>query len=86
AASDWLFIKRQLHWNERFAGSPDTKLIGRCRRDFSIYRKVDVLFKLKIREAFKKFKNLPRPLLRPRSINFHQHFLNLSHKTVPLEV
>ncbi len=33
-----------------------------------------------------KFKNQPRPLLRPRSINFRQHFRNLSRKTVPLIV
>jgi hypothetical protein len=44
----------------------------------------DVLFQLKIRGASEKFKNQPRPLLRPRSINFRQHFRNLSHKTVPL--
>jgi hypothetical protein len=48
------------------------------------YRKEDVLFQLKIRGASEKFKNQPRPLLRPRSINFCQHFRNLSRKTVPL--
>ncbi len=31
-----------------------------------------------------KFKNQPRPLLRPRSVNFRQHCRNLSHETVPL--
>ncbi len=29
-----------------------------------------------------KLKNQPRPLLRHSSVNFCQHFLNLSHKTV----
>ncbi len=56
----------------------------RYRCAFSIYRKEDVLFQLKIRGASEKFKNQPRPLLRPRSINFRQHFRNLSRKTVPL--
>jgi hypothetical protein len=57
----------------------------RYRRAFSIYRKEDVLFQLKIRGASEKFKNQQRPLLRPRSINFRQHFRNLSRKTVPLK-
>jgi hypothetical protein len=52
------------------------------RRHFSIYRKEDVLFQPKIRGASEKYKNQPRPLLRPRSVNFHQHFRNLSRKTV----
>ncbi len=53
--------------------------------DFSIYREKDVLScQLKIRGASEKFKNQPRPLLRPRSVNFRQHFRNLSRKTVPL--
>jgi hypothetical protein len=55
------------------------------RHDFSIYRKEDVLFQLKIRHASEKFKNQPRPLLGPRSINFRQHFRNLSNETVPLK-
>ena len=55
------------------------------RRDFSIYRKEDVLFQPKIRVASEKFKNQPLPLLRPRSVNFRQHFRNLSRKTVPLK-
>jgi hypothetical protein len=37
-----------------------------------------------MRGVFEKFENQPRHLLRPRSINFRQHFLILSHKTVPL--
>ncbi len=53
---------------------------------FSIFRTEDVLFQLKIRGGFEKLKNQTRPLLRPRSIYIHQHFLNLSHKTVPLNV
>jgi hypothetical protein len=68
AASDWLLIKRHC--------------IGTSQHDISIYRKEDVLFQLKIRGASEKFKNQPRPLLRPRSANLRQHFLNLSRKTV----
>jgi hypothetical protein len=49
-----------------------------------MYRKEDVLFQQKIRGASEKFKNQPRPLLRPRSVNFRQHFRNLSRKRVPL--
>jgi hypothetical protein len=55
------------------------------RRDFSIYRIEEVLCQLKIRCAIEKLKNQPRPLLRPRYVNFSQHFLNLSRKTVPLK-
>jgi hypothetical protein len=55
------------------------------RRYFSIYRIEGVLFQLKIRGTSEKFKNQPRPLLRPRSVNFRQHFRNLSRKTVPLK-
>jgi hypothetical protein len=55
------------------------------RRDFSIYRETDVFYQQKIRGAFKKFKNQPRPLIRPRSVHFRQHFRNLSRKTVPLK-
>ncbi len=54
------------------------------RRDFSIYRKEEVLCQLKIRGAKEKFKNQPRPLQRPRYVNFSQHFWNLCRKTVPL--
>ncbi len=54
------------------------------QRDSSIYRKKDVLLQLKIRDASEKFQNQPRPLLRPRSVNFRQHFRNLSRETVPL--
>jgi hypothetical protein len=49
----------------------------------SIYRKEDVLFQPKIRGDSEKIKNQPRPLLRPRSVNFRQHFRNISRKTVP---
>jgi hypothetical protein len=38
----------------------------------------------KIIGAPKKFKNQPRPLVRPSSLNFSQNFWNLSHETVPL--
>jgi hypothetical protein len=54
------------------------------RRDLSIYRREDVLFQLKIRGASEKFKNQPRPFLRPTSVNFWQYCRNLSHATVPL--
>ncbi len=86
AASDWLFIKQPCSGTKGLPGAQIQNLSDNrsCRRDFSIYRKEDVLFQLKIRGAFEKFKNQTRPLLRPRSINFQQHFLNLSHKTVPL--
>jgi hypothetical protein len=39
----------------------------------------------KIRGATEKFINQPRSVLRPTSVNFCQHFQNLSHKTVPLK-
>ncbi len=45
----------------------------------------DVKCQLKIRAASKNFKNQQRPLFRPSSVNFCQHFWNLSHKTVPLK-
>ena len=41
-------------------------------------------FNQKSEVPLKKFKNQPQPLLRTRSVNFRQHFRNLSHKTVPL--
>ncbi len=66
------------------ARSSVTKLIGLHKHwawfFVSIYRKEDVLCQLKIRGASEKFKNQPRPLLRPRSVNFRQHFRNLSDK------
>jgi hypothetical protein len=34
----------------------------------------------------KNSKNQPRPSLRPISVNFRQHFWNISHKTVPVKV
>ncbi len=40
----------------------------------------------KIMGAPKKFKNQPRLLLRPSSINFCQNFSNLFHETFPLNV
>jgi hypothetical protein len=49
-----------------------------------MYRKEDVLCQLKIRGASKKFKNQPRPLLRPRAVNLRQYFRNLSRKAVPI--
>ncbi len=41
---------------------------------------------LKSLEPPKKFKNQPRPLVRPSSVNFCQNFWNLSHETVPLSM
>jgi hypothetical protein len=58
--------------------------IGLHKTDASIYWKEDVLFQLKIRSASEKFKQQPRPLLRPRSVNFRPNFRNLSSNTVPL--
>ncbi len=80
-----IFLWKSRHGG-RLAGSSGTKLIGDKKhwRDFSIYRETDVLFQLKIRGASEKFKNQPRPLLRPRYVHFCQHFWNLSHETVPL--
>ncbi len=86
AASDWLLIKRHYLGKKGLPGVQVQKKSDYIsyRRHFSIYRKEDVLFQPKIRGASEKFKNLPRPLLRPRSVNFRQHFRNLSRKTVPL--
>ncbi len=44
-----------------------------------------IFLRFKITGAKKKFKNQPRPLVRPSSVNFCQNFLNLSHETVPLK-
>ena len=87
--SYWLTQNRRCLWlvaYKRLAGSTVTKIIGlhELSASFSIYRKEDVLFQPKIRGASEKFKNQLRPLLRPRSVNFRQHFRNLSRKTVPL--
>ncbi len=40
----------------------------------------------KIVGAPKKFKNQPRPLVSPNSVNFSQNFKNLSRETVPLKI
>ncbi len=87
-ASDWLLIK--WHYLGK-KGLPEVQVQNYSdyisyRRDFSIYRKEDVLFQLKIRVASEKFKSQPWHLLRPRSVNFRQHFQNLCHKTVPEDV
>ncbi len=39
---------------------------------------------MKSLEPHKNYKNQPRPLVRPSSVNFCQNFWNLSHETVPL--
>ncbi len=85
AASDWLLIKRHYLSKKGLSGVQVQKYSDYISywRHFSTYRKEDVLFQPKIRGASEKFKNQPRPLLRPRSVNFRQHFRNLSRKTVP---
>ncbi len=72
AASDWLLVKRHCIGKK---GLPGVQLQNQWnyisyRRDFSIYRKEDVLCQLQIGGASEKFKNQPQPLLRPRSVNF----------------
>jgi hypothetical protein len=76
AASDWLLRKRVCIGMK---GLPGVQLQNQSDNS----RKKDVLNLLKIRGASEKFKNQPRPLLWPRSVNFTQHFRNLSCKTVP---
>jgi hypothetical protein len=78
--------------SEQWAGSVDVHNGSGSRRlvysgsgsYLDIYRKENVLFQLKIRGASEKFKNQPGALLRPKSINFRQHFRNLYRKTVLL--
>jgi hypothetical protein len=86
-ASDWLLIKRVCIEMKSFPGVQlqNESDNSSYRRDFSIYRKENVLFQLNIRGASEKFKNQPRRLLRPTSINFCQYCRNLSHETVPLK-
>ncbi len=74
-ASDWLLIKRHCIGMKGLPGVQLQYYSDNCsyRRDFSIYRKEDILFQLKIRGASKKLKNQPRHLLRPISVNFRQH-------------
>ncbi len=86
AAFDWLLIKRHSIGTKGLLGVQLQNLLDYIsyQRDFSNYRKEDVLFQLKIRGASEKFKNQQQPLLRPSSVNFRQHFRNLSCKTVPL--
>jgi hypothetical protein len=88
AASDWLLTKRHCTGTKGLPEVQVQKLSDNSsyRRDFSIYRREDVLFQLKIIGASEKFKNQPRPLLRPTSVNFWQYCRNLSHATVPLKV
>ena len=86
AASDWCLIKRHCIGKKGLPGVQVQNYSDYIsyRRDFSIYQKEDVLFQPKIRGASEIFNNQPRPL-RPRSVNFRQHFRNLSCKTVPLK-
>ncbi len=71
-ASDWLLIKRHSNGMEGLPGAQIQNLTDNCSypRDISIYRKEDVLFQYKIRGASEKFKNQPRHLVRPTSVNF----------------
>jgi hypothetical protein len=75
-SSDWLLIKQHSNGME---GLPEVQIQNKSdncsyRSDISIYRKEDVLFQLKIRGASEKFKNQPRHLVRPTSVNFRQHY------------
>jgi hypothetical protein len=85
ATSDWLLIKQHNIGKKGLTGVQLQNLLDYIsyQRDFSNYRKEDVLFQLKIRGASEKFKNQQQPLLSPRAVNV-RHFLNLSRKTVPL--
>ncbi len=64
AASDWLLIKRVCIEMKSLLGVllQNKSDNSSNRRDFSIYRKENVLFQLKIRGASEKFKNQPRRL------------------------
>jgi hypothetical protein len=87
AITIWRHLKASLRPQFPFEKADITYIyIWKACREFryKINRTEDVLFQLKIRGASEKFKNQPRPLLRPRSINFCQQFWNLSRKTVPL--
>ncbi len=77
--SDWLLIKRQSIGTKGLAGVQLQNYLDSLsyRRDFSINRREDVTYHLKIRGASEKFKNNPRPLLRPSSVNLCHNFWNL---------
>jgi hypothetical protein len=64
AASDWLFIKQHCIETKGLPGIHIQNYTDNisCQSDFSINQKVDVLFQLKIRGAFEKFKNQLGPL------------------------
>ncbi len=72
--TDVLIVDRLDVDGQSFApiGFPVTKFSDdiSCQLYVSINLKEDVTFHLKIREATGKFKNQPRPLLRPSSVNF----------------
>jgi hypothetical protein len=91
--SNWLTQNRRCLWfvahKTTLPGLPGVQFQNYSdnisyRRYFSIYGKEDAFFLLKIRGTSEKYKNQPRPLLRPRSVYFRQYFRNLSRKTVPL--
>ncbi len=81
AASDWLFIKRKACRKFRYKNNRTTAAISVI---LAFTGERMFLFQLKIRGASEKFKNQPRPLLRPTSVNFWQYCRNISHATVPL--
>ncbi len=54
--------------------------INRKKYTFNILKSLEAFL-----EPSQKFKYQPRPLVRPSSVNFCQHFLNLSRETVPLK-
>ncbi len=72
AASDWLLIKRLSNGMKGLPGVQLQNLLDNSSYwcDFSIYRKEDVFFQLKLRGASEKFKNQPGHLTRPTSVNF----------------
>jgi hypothetical protein len=83
----WLVTQKTgLHWYERLARSSVTKLIGQQQLSawFSRLPEERCFKSIKNQRCLWKIQNQPRPLFRPRSVNFTQHFRNLSRKTVPL--
>ncbi len=64
----------------------NVKLLAGCILRFEIGVKLVWYQVKKLGVGSEKFKNQPQPLLRPRSVNFRQHFRNLSHETVPVNL
>jgi hypothetical protein len=64
AASDWLLLKRHYLGKKGLPGVQVQKIIGLHKLSASFYQL----------GASEKFKNQPRPLLRPRSVSFRKIF------------